>query len=62
MNYLDSLSTYQQMSLFAGLLISVAIVATLTALWIAYRQNKRFDERQRQRQRRRLKKRGRSTR
>lgn len=58
MNYLDSLSTYQQMSLFAGLLISVAIVATLTALWIAYRQNKRFDERQR----RRLKKRGRSTR
>ncbi|UXF72595.1 hypothetical protein K7574_00575 [Stenotrophomonas maltophilia] len=57
MNYLDSLSTYQQMSLFAGLVISVAIVATLTALWIAYRQNKRFDERQR----RRLKKRGRST-
>jgi len=39
MNYLDSLSTYQQMSLFAGLFIKVAIVATLTALWIAYRQN-----------------------
>lgn len=58
MNYLDSLSTYQQMSLFAGLVISVAIVATLTALWIAYRQNKRFDERQR----RGLKRRGRSSR
>ncbi len=40
------------------LVISVAVVATLTALWIAYRQNKRFDERQR----RRLKRRGRSTR
>lgn len=57
MNYLDSLSTYQQMSLFAGVVILVAIVVTLAALWIAYRQNKRFDERQR----RRLKRGGRST-
>ncbi|WP_458998471.1 hypothetical protein [Stenotrophomonas sp. PSU-St7] len=57
MNYLDSLSTYQQMSLFAGIVIFVAIVMTLAALWIAYRQNKRFDERQR----RRLKRGGRST-
>lgn len=58
MNYLDSLSTYQQMSLFAGVVILVAVVVTLAALWIAYRHDKRFDERQR----RRLKRGGRSTR
>jgi len=57
MNYVDSLSTYQQMSLFAAVVILVAIVVTLAVLWIAYRQNKRFDERQR----RRLKRCGRST-
>ena len=45
MNYLASLTTFQQMTLFAALVILWAVAATLGAIFVAYRQNKRLAER-----------------
>lgn len=45
MNYLASLSTFQQMTLFAALVMFSAVAATLGAIFAAYRQNKRLGER-----------------
>lgn len=45
MNYLASLSTFQQMTLFAALVIFWAVAATFGAIFVAHRQNKRFADR-----------------
>lgn len=45
MNYLASLTTFQQMTLFTALVILWAVAATLGAVIVAHRQNKRFSER-----------------
>jgi len=45
MNYLASLSTFQQMTLFTALVIFWAVAATFGAIFVAHRQNKRFADR-----------------
>lgn len=45
MSYLASLSTFQQMTLFAALVMFSAVTATLAAIFVAYRQNKRLGDR-----------------
>lgn len=52
MNFLETLSTFQQMTLFAAIVVVSAIVATVGAVIVAFRQNRRFEERSRQHGRR----------
>lgn len=47
MNFLETLSTFQQMTLFAAIVVVSAVVATVGAVIVAHRQNRRFEERAR---------------
>jgi len=51
MNFLETLSTFQQMTLFAASVVVSAVAATVGAVIVAHRQNRRFEERTRQHRR-----------
>lgn len=52
MNFLETLSTFQQMTLFAAIVVVSAVLATVGAVIVAHRQNRRFEERTRNSRRR----------
>jgi len=45
MKFLETLSTFQQMTLFAAIIMVSAVVATVGAVIVAHRQNRRFEDR-----------------
>lgn len=51
MNFLETLSTFQQMTLFAAIIIVWAVAMTVGAVIVAHRQNLRFQGRKRQKRR-----------
>lgn len=52
MKFLETLSTFQQMTLFAAIIMVSAVVATVGAVIVAHRQNRRFEDRTRNNRRR----------
>lgn len=47
----ESWTTFQQMSLFAGLVIFWCVALTALAVWVAHRQNSRYEAERLRRQR-----------
>lgn len=51
MDPFESWTTFQQMSLFAGIVIFYCVTMTALAVWIAHRQNSRYEAERIRRQR-----------
>lgn len=51
MDPFDSWTTFQQMSLFAGIVIVYCVTLTALAVWVAHRQNCRYEAERLRRQR-----------
>jgi len=49
MDFLNSLTLFQQMSIVASIFLAMIASTTATAVWLAYRHNRKFDERARRR-------------
>lgn len=52
MDPFESWTTFQKMSLFAGIVIVYCVTLTALAVWVAHRQNCRYDAERLRRQRR----------
>lgn len=52
MDFFDSWTLFQRMSLFAGIAVLYGVALTIAAVWIASRQNARYNAEQDRKQRR----------